>query len=406
MTNHLQHLDDLPKRLVFVSLEPWDEVWRRNQFFCRELVELGWSIVFVEPANDWSSGLRRLDRSQFRPRTVWSPEGLPQVRVVRPMKVLPKAWAFGERVNRRFWLADVNRVLMELEWDRPALWMNNQLLWPIVSEVERGHWGRVLYDITDDWTTAGGTDSWLAQVRRDDAAMCALADEVVVCSESLAATRRERYGDKLHLVMNGVDIEHFASVDSAEASADTRVVEDAELRLGYSGTAHPDRLDVGLVESIAKARPKWSWLFVGPNHLSASDQRRLDLPNVRFLGPRAYADLPTYLAGVDVCVTPHKVTPFTESLNPIKLWEYLAVGHPIVSTPVAGFRDFSEDVSLASDASSWIEAIEAIAEQDEVSLDRAKNRRRERVSAHGWPARTKVIESILLGESAANREQR
>lgn len=395
---------DKNQTLVFVSLEDWDEIWRRNQFVCRELTQRGWEILFVEPAADWSAGLRLREWEQFSRRPMWSPQGMPGIRVVRPVKLLPKSHDWGEALNRRLWMKCVVGVLRRLNWVKPALWVNNQLLWPVAAQ--REHWAHVLYDVTDDWSTAGGTEAWLAQVRRDDAAMADVADEIVVCSDALAQARQERWGQKLTLVANGVDLAHFEKVDTSTVAADLMALPDAELRLCYSGTAHPDRLDVDLIAAIAGARPQWSWVFIGPNHMGEADQLKLAMPNITFLGPRPYADLPSYLAGVDVCVTPHRVTAFTESLNPIKLWEYLAVGHPIVSTQVAGFRDFPQEVALAGDAPAWIAAIEAMLQTTDEDKQKAKDHRRKQVRDHGWTARTEVLESRLrYNESVEDGKQ-
>lgn len=393
------------KHLVFVSLEPWDEVWRRNQFVCRELAARGWEILFVEPAADWSAGLLRRDWSQFARRPVWSPDGIARIRVARPVKVLPKRLDWGESVNRGLWNACVNRQLRLLGWERPHLWVNNQLLWPTADGCHRSRWGRVIYDITDDWSAATGAEAWLTQVRRDDEAMARLADAVIVCSQSLYDGKKECFGAKLYLVPNGVDLDHFRRVDSLPLASEMERDSGVDLVLGYSGTAHPDRLDVDLVATVAKARPSWSWVFIGPSHLSGYHAKKLDLPNIHFLGPRPYVDLPGYLAGIDVCVTPHRVTAFTESLNPIKLWEYLAVGHPIVSTPVAGFRDFTEHVELASGAEQWVQVIESIAKRLDKEKRIACDRRRDVVRRQGWSSRCDDVESILLDDGLTDRAE-
>jgi glycosyltransferase involved in cell wall biosynthesis len=328
---------------------------------------------------------------------MWSPSGLPGIHVVQTTKILPKSIDILDGINRKLWDRTVNRAIKQLGWQQPDLWVNNQLLWPIAAEDNRSRWGRILYDITDDWTAAGGTESWLAQVTRDDEAMSQIADAVVVCSQSLYNGKTQRFRDKLSLVPNGVDIDHFAKVDTATAAADIQKLPDAELTLGYSGTAHPDRLDVALVASIAKTNPQWPWVFIGPNHLTNADRAELDLPNVHFIGTRRYHELPTYLAGIDVCVTPHRVTAFTESLNPIKLWEYLAVGKPIVSTPVAGFRDFSDHVTLATSAEEWGAALHAITDMTDDRIRFDRDCRRQIVNSHGWPVRVDQIEAILTG---------
>ncbi|WP_415803428.1 glycosyltransferase [Isoptericola cucumis] len=109
----------------------------------------------------------------------------------------------------------------------------------------------------------------------------------------------------------------------------------------YLGTVHPDRFDVGLALRTARATAGAGTLVLaGPVvDLDRSATAALEQAGVRLLGARHRDDVPAYLQHADVLVVPHVVSPFTESLDPIKLYEYRAVGRPVVSTPVAGFRD-------------------------------------------------------------------
>ena len=94
--------------------------------------------------------------------------------------------------------------------------------------------------------------------------------------------------------------------------------------LGYIGTLHDERLDLELIVALARRFSTGSLVLVGPNHLSLAARRKLgQCANIHLPGPVPYALVPAYLQAFDVCLLPHVVTPFTESLNPIKLWEYL-----------------------------------------------------------------------------------
>jgi teichuronic acid biosynthesis glycosyltransferase TuaH len=105
----------------------------------------------------------------------------------------------------------------------------------------------------------------------------------------------------------------------------------------------------------------------------------------------AYAEIPNIMRAFDVCITPHRVTAFTESLNPIKLWEYLAAGKPIVSTDVAGFRDYPQFVRIATGAEEFVAAAEA-GMREEPGL---RNARRAEAERHSWVKRVDQIEGIL-----------
>lgn len=120
----------------------------------------------------------------------------------------------------------------------------------------------------------------------------------------------------------------------------------------YVGTLHEDRLDVALVlrTGDALAHSGARLVLIGPNALSRRSSELLQVHgNIDVLGPRAHEEVPGYLVHAEVLVVPHAVTPFTESLDPIKVYEYLASRRPIVSTPVAGFRE-QQDVEIVSPA--------------------------------------------------------
>ena len=82
-------------------------------------------------------------------------------------------------------------------------------------------------------------------------------------------------------------------------------------------------------------------------------------PNVYAPGRVPYSAIPAVMAHFDVCIVPHRQSEFVESLNPIKLWEYLACGKPIVSTDVAGFRDYPRFVRLARSTRDFVDACRA-----------------------------------------------
>jgi glycosyltransferase involved in cell wall biosynthesis len=210
----------------------------------------------------------------------------------------------------------------------------------------------VVYDITDDWTTFTQKGAHMRKTVEQDAQLCRRADAVIVCSQRLYEMKQE-LAKRLYLVANGVDADHYEGVleDGPRAPA---LAGKSGTILGYTGTIHPDRVDVDLVEKVARHFSSGTVALVGPLLLDDADKARLQsCGNVIMTGPVPYKDIPTFMRAFDVCITPHVMTSFTESLNPIKLWEYLAAGKPIVSTNVAGFRDYDRLVHLATDADSF-----------------------------------------------------
>ncbi len=336
------------RELVVASLEPWDDVWRRNQFLVRELTAADPSlrVLWVDPAFDalhaFRSGAKRT-----RPFGRLVPlDGNPNVSLFQPTKFLPRRlWPRTDAGLAR----QVRRAVDQLGFVGPTLWINDPAMTPLTGTTV---WP-VLYDITDDWLDAKGTDRQLSRLREYETTLLRRANCVVVCSPALA----ERRGQvrPVDLIPNAVDVAHFRRPrerpDDLPAGKRTAV---------YVGTLHPERVDIELVVGMAKHLPDVAFVFVGPDALRAEDRDGFaGLSNVVLLGPRPYADVPAYLQHADVIIVPHVVSSFTESLDPIKAYEILAVGRSCVATPVAGFRDLADPVVVA-DRSEFAAAVEAV----------------------------------------------
>ena len=378
-----------PHDLIFVSLENWDAIWRRNQFVCAELCRRhrDLRILFVGLPRNLSHAASRGRVGEFFRKTTYAAPGFEQVTVTHPPKLLPNSILGARRVNEFLFRRHVAREAARLGFRVPVLWINPHYAAHLVGRLGEA---AAIYDITDDWTTLTQSADESALIARQDAELCGKADATIVCSQRLFEMKRA-LARELHLVPNGVDAAHYARVLDP---ATVRPAESARWRrpvLGYTGTVHPDRVDVGLVAALAKAHDG-SVVLIGPNHLTAADLASLSgLGNVFVHGPVPYAEIPDYMAAFDVCITPHKMTPFTESLNPIKLWEYLAAGLPIVSTDVAGFRDYPELVRVARTPDEFIAATHAALAEDSAKSEL----RRAEAARHSWTRRVDDIEAVI-----------
>jgi teichuronic acid biosynthesis glycosyltransferase TuaH len=331
--------------VICFSLEPWDEVWRRNQHLATELLRLRptMRLLFVESAIDVTWSLRQGRWPRVSPlRAVGDTERL---WVMQPRKWLPRRiWAGGDHSLAR----QVLSVARGLEFDHPVLWINDNMFAPLLRLTS---WPSV-YDVTDDWILAQSSSTESERQIRNDALMLEAATEVVVCSPSLVASRgRERH---VHLIPNGVDVDHLRSPMSRPSDLPAgRIVM-------YQGTLSDGRLDLKLCLSLCHAlAQRATFVLVGPNSLSKASTLALKVAGALILGGRPYNDLPGYLQHADVLVVPHKVNPFTESLDPIKAREFQAVGRPVVATPVAGFRDLGPPVTVA-DRDDFVAAVVAL----------------------------------------------
>jgi glycosyltransferase involved in cell wall biosynthesis len=376
--------------IIFISMESWDEIWRRNQFVCAELSRRhpACKILFVGvQRNFW----RLLANGKIGP-LVHAPHsnvhGYPSITTTRPLRLGLERYRWGRRINQWITRNHILRLAKNLGLKRPVLWLNPHYAIHLVGHCDESC---VIYDITDDWISSDQAPPMRRLTEKQDATACAIADATIVCSQKLYDMKAP-LSSNLHLIPNGVDAEHYAGVLDGELERLETTQEWKKPVFGYTGTIHPDRVDVDLLVMLAAAIPQATFALVGPNMLPAENLARLArCSNIRFTGAVPYADIPRYMSTFDVCITPHRVTPFTESLNPIKLWEYLAAGKPIVSTDVAGFRDYPQHVAVARNANEFAAALQA-----GLCEDPAKGQsRRAEARKHSWSDRVDKIEAVI-----------
>ncbi|MGE5599149.1 MAG: glycosyltransferase [Bacteroidota bacterium] len=235
----------------------------------------------------------------------------------------------------------------------------------------------VVYDCTDDFPAFDA----------DEDRMLGRADLVICCSEPLYAKFRGRH-PRLLLLPNGVDAERFR--DAAPAPEIEALRRSGETVAGFSGAAYPQRVDIGLLRRLAELRPAWRIAVVGEPY----GQDTPDTPeNLSFLGSKPYADLPAYLRGFDVGLIPFHDNRIARGTDPIKLYEYLAAGLPVVSRNLPFVRDLGPPLVYTYDApGECLDAIErALAEDGE----EARRLRQAHAVKHSWDDRVRRLLDAL-----------
>lgn len=240
----------------------------------------------------------------------------------------------------------------------------------------------LIYDCMDHHAGfSTNTDAMLSEEER----LLHAADAIVVTSAWLAS----RLGAKrdVTLIRNGADVQRFAACPML-APARSRPV------IGYLG-AISDWFDVGLVARAAKELPDADFVLVGDvTHPDVSAAQRLS--NVRFVGEVPYNDAPMHVHGFDVCIIPFLITDLTLATNPVKAYEYLAAGKPVIATAMPELAGMDGMVGIAADHESFISLLRhAVAESGDAA---ATERRRAWARDHDWLQRGDAFESVILAQ--------
>lgn len=177
------------------------------------------------------------------------------------------------------------------------------------------------------------------------------ADAIMTVSEALIKVfSRNR---NVNWIPNGVDIEYFS--DAINDKINEKKI------IGYVGKIQ-ERVDFDLVEKCVRECPNEEFVFLGPIY---TQQERIKFltekyPNIHFEGDVHYSKLPQKMKTFDITIIPHKVDTFTESMNPLKLYEYLASGKPVVTRGVAGTEAISKYVIIADSEEKFVDALKSM----------------------------------------------
>lgn len=223
-----------------------------------------------------------------------------------------------------------------------------------------------------------------------------IEDESVVCiasADKLYQEVLEKRSGNAALVTNGVEYEHFTSELASGVPTDIADwVQSGKPIVGYFG-ALATWFDYELVEKCARTYPECNFLLLGWDYDGTLGKSNLAaLNNVRVIGPIPYKRLPEYARFFDISTIPFKINAVTESTSPIKLFEYMSMGKPIVTTDMPECRKY-KSVMIGRDHSSYVSLIGA-------ALDRRtdadyKKLLHEEALANTWDAKAKVISELL-----------
>ena len=151
--------------------------------------------------------------------------------------------------------------------------------------------------------------------------------------------------------------------------------------IGYCGFLTSARLDIKLLGEIAKARPGWSLVLVGPEDDDFKKSELHVMPNIYFLGRKTEPELPAYVSRFDVCLNPQLINQLTIGNYPRKVDEYLALGKPVVATATETMEAFANCTYLCKDSDEYVLAIEKALEEDNAQKLQL---RKEVAASHSW----------------------
>ena len=257
----------------------------------------------------------------------------------------------GEGVLRRTYEAydrHLQARAKHLGLDRPVVITTN----PFYAAFAPLDWaGPVTYYAWDDWAALASLQRWWDDF---DTAYRTLSERGVrVCAVTDNLLRRIEPTAAAAVVPNGVVPSEWQPPWEAPAWLEPL----PRPRILYVGAIH-ERLDMNAVREISQHFSAGSIVVVGPVANTEVVKQLTALPNVHVKEPLSHSQIAGLMHAADVCIMPHHRNALTESMSPLKIYEYCSAGRPVVATDLPAVRGVSDRVRLVPTGSSFVPAVE------------------------------------------------
>ena len=342
---------------IVLATADWDHpLWTNKQHTAVSLAALGHRVLYVESLGlrpprkgvaDLPRILKRLRRVARPPRPVqrgiwvWSPLVLPGA-----------SHPLARRLNRLLVRGGLHLMRRWLGLQDPILWTYNPLTQEVLSLTS---FAASVYHCVDRIQAQPEMPEW--RIERAEQQLCCAATAVFTTAPELQRSL-EPLNPQTHLFGNVADFDHFARAWRSPCSGPVELVSLPTPRLIFMGAIDAYKLDLVALTQLARKRPDWSFVLIGP--IGEADPNTdvgalCSWSNVHWVGPRPYAELPDWLAHADVALLPLQLNSYTRNMFPMKFFEYLAAAVPVVATAIPSLEQFRDSALLVPPGADQLE---------------------------------------------------
>lgn len=373
---------------VYFSGIEWNYGWQRPQQLATRFSREG-KVLYAGGFGLRNATLKDFGRAagriRFRLNQRIGPVSNRALTITSPVLYLPfPNSSLACHINGRLLRHKVIQWLRANDIPRPVLWVAVPSA-AVMEAINSVAPALIVYDCIDNFEAFHRDNSVILKTEQQLAAMA----DVVFATSSYLFEKMRAMNPRTFLVPNAGDYEHFSQAMDPHLSPPHDIARLRRPILGYVGEM-AQWFDEDLVHDLAVRHPEWSIVLIGQLHVNLGSLLRL--PNVHFLGPARHEELPAYESCFDVCLLPLKINALTSAVDPIKFYEYLATGKPIVTTPLPQLLPYAQAIQIA-DRPDFANAVQRALEggrQEGLVAQRLEIARR-----NTWDQRVATIMSVL-----------
>lgn len=382
------------KDIVIISISDWEGPKRIRQYLSEELARQGNRVLFVESQYTFSKFIKKPSLSRLF-RFLRGPRRLAEdLYLLATFPFLPggEFSGFLSRTNWNIERTFLRNAMKRLGFRNPLLWMFAYNARPLIGKLGES---LSIYFCNDAFSLLVDSKTLQQRVAALEQDLLKEVDVVFTVSDKLSQ-EKSQFHPSVHTIYHGVDIRLFQQSISMPGATRPADLPAKSPIIGYSGVIRY-MLDLEMIGFVADRQPGWSIVLVGPVTESRADfysqieelKRR---PNVHFLGSKRPEELPPYINAFDVCLLPYvqgEVSTYYSA--PLKFYEYLAAGKPVVST--VGPRQYDRDIVL--NCVTKEEMLAAIHEALSKNSPALAAKRKTLANDNSWERRVHQIDAVL-----------
>lgn len=383
------------KNVVLLSTADWDNpFWTNKQHVTVELAKQGIKVFYIDSLglrapsaskSDFKRIFNRLKRALSSPKNkmdnvwVWSPVILPwhKYSLVRTINKVYLHLLLG------FFLKKVGITSKE------TIFLTYN---PITSRlIDFASYKKVVYHCVDEIKAQPGMPVDVIEMAERE--LLKKANVVFVTSENLYETRRELCHN-IHYHSNVADYNHFNKALTVKYNIPDEMKNMPGIKIGFIGAISNYKVDFNLIKHLAESRPDYNIILigeVGEGEPGTNVDTLVTYENIHFLGPKDYSLLPNYLAYIDVAILPNNINSYTDSMFPMKFFEYLSAGCSVVSVNLKALKDFSDYCYLSKDYAEFVSNIDKVVSGNIIPLEA----RLSLAQKYTYESRTKAMVDII-----------
>jgi glycosyltransferase involved in cell wall biosynthesis len=278
------------------------------------------------------------------------------------------------------------------------------ILWVYQPEYEKytGWFGEklVVYDCVDEYAAFPAYKNRKNKISETEKRLMRKADLVITSSEGLFRSKKP-FNARTYLVNNVGDFAHFARAFTDDLPRPEDIKKIRKPVIGFVGALDDYKVDLELLDRVAEDRPDYSIVLIGSAgkmSRAATISSLKKRPNVHFLGEKPYGLLPNYLKSFDACIIPYNLNDYTENCFPIKFFEFMASGKPIITTGLPALAAYSKHIELVKTKNDFAAGIDRALRGDD---EARRAQRMELARNNSWQTRAAKIMGLIEERLAA-----